>query len=180
MNYSSRLELPPDIKHIDYLTSLYSLYSMQSSTLRTIASSLMRLNLVLQTYILPPVDRLIRTLAAKPDVASVLLLILLLFVSLKLLNLLYNAIMWWIRLAIRLVFWGTIIGAAAWIYSRGPDGVAEDIQRLADVWSGEYSYWSARGKEGWAAATAAAGNARGPPGDGYQAYGRGRAAGGRW
>ncbi|GAM87750.1 hypothetical protein ANO11243_057770 [Dothideomycetidae sp. 11243] len=155
-----------------YITSLYSLYSMHSSTLRTVASSVNRFTLALQTYVLPPLDRLIRTLAAKPDVASVLLLIVLIFVSLKLLNLLYQTVMWWIRLAFRLAYWSAIIGVVTWVVTRGSDGVAADVQRVVDLWNGEYQYWKARKDEPWADSSTGRGY-----GEGYNAYGRGRAAG---
>ncbi|KAF2153113.1 hypothetical protein K461DRAFT_293402 [Myriangium duriaei CBS 260.36] len=158
----------------NYFTSLYSLYSLHSSTLRAVASTVTRITFAFQTYVLPPIDRLFRTLAAKPDVASVVLLIVLLFVSLKLLNLLYQAVMFWVRLIFRVVFWSAIIGVVAWVVSRGPDGVVDDVQRLADAWRGEYQYWQAREREGWVGGGGAGGRGRGY-GGGQQAYGRGRA-----
>jgi len=80
----------------------------------------------------------------QPDIASVVLLLILLFISLKILNILFNTVMFWVRLAIKMVFYGAILGLGMWVYTRGPEGVVEDCQSLAGVWRGEYAYWKDR------------------------------------
>jgi hypothetical protein len=40
-----------------------------------------------------------------------------------------------------MAFWGGLIGIALWMYARGPDGVAQDVQYWYDTWNREYQYW---------------------------------------
>jgi hypothetical protein len=88
-------------------------------------------------YILPLIDQV----SQKPDLATIALLLVILFVSLKLLNMLYQTLIFWIRMAWRLVFWGGLVALGLWMYNRGPEGVGEDIQYWADVWMQEREYW---------------------------------------
>ncbi|PSK37447.1 hypothetical protein B9Z65_2189 [Elsinoe australis] len=155
----------------EHITSLYTFYNTHSSTISTITNYITRLNLFLQSHILPFFLRL----TEKPDLASLALLLILLFISLKVLNLLYQAVMWWVRLAFRLVFWGAIIATVTWLFVRGPDGVMDDMSRLADTWKGEYGYWQAREQEARYFRDGRPGYAGGTGhGGGYRAYGRGR------
>ncbi|KAF4549471.1 Hypothetical protein D9617_21g096920 [Elsinoe fawcettii] len=155
----------------EHLTSLYSLYNTHSSTISTVSKYVTRFNLFLQAHILPFITRI----TEKPDLASLALLLILLFISLKVLNLLYQAVMWWVRLFFRLVFWGAIIAVVTWFVSRGPDGVIEDTGRLIDIWKGEYGYWKARDQEAKYFRDGQPGYAGGTGfGGGYRPYGRGR------
>lgn len=80
----------------------------------------------------------------KPDLATIALLLVILFLSLKLLNMLWQAVMFWVRLAYRIVFWGGLAAMALWMWTRGPDGVMEDLNTLAMAWGEEYKYWKER------------------------------------
>jgi hypothetical protein len=82
----------------------------------------------------------------KPDLATVALLLIILFVSLKILNMVYQTFVFWLRTAIRVVFWGCLGTLAVWMYHRGPDGVVEDVSYWYGAWSGEYEYWKEREK----------------------------------
>ncbi|KAG8625897.1 hypothetical protein KVT40_006298 [Elsinoe batatas] len=156
----------------EHITSLYSLYNTHSSTISTFTKYVTRFNLFLQANILPFFMRI----TEKPDLASLALLLILLFISLKVLNLLYQAVMWWVRLFFRLVFCGAIIAVVTWFVSRGPDGVVEDAGRLIDIWKGEYGYWRAREQEARYFKDGQPGYAGGAGHGGrYRAYGRGRA-----
>jgi len=78
-----------------------------------------------------------------PDVASVLLLGILLFVSLKVLNILRRAVMFWVMLVARVTYWGALAGAALWLYARGASGAVEDLRTgvgyIVDLFSQEYA-----------------------------------------
>jgi hypothetical protein len=84
---------------------------------------------------------LISKLFANPDLTTIALLLVIILVSLQILNMLYNQVMFWFRVARRMAFWGGLIGVALWMYARGPDGVAEDVRYWYETWNGEYQYW---------------------------------------
>jgi len=145
----------------------------QSSALSTLYTYATYANRAFQNYLLP----LVSSLSEKPDVASIILLLILLFVSLKLLNLVYNAVMFWVRLATRLFFWGTIIGVGLWIWQRGPDGVASDMESLFRAWRGEYEFWKAQADGRGATGTATGSTGRYTTAKGRKGQGRN---GGGW
>lgn len=90
-----------------------------------------------KSYLLPVVDQVSR----KPDLATIALLLIILFVSLKILNMLYQTFLFWLRMARRVVFWGGLVGLAIWMYTRGPDGAAADLRCWYDTWTAEYKHW---------------------------------------
>jgi len=85
-------------------------------------------------YITP----LIEQVARKPDLATVALLLIILFISLKLLNMVYQTLLFWFRMAKSVVFWGGLVSIAFWMYSRGPEGAVADVQYWYELWTGEY------------------------------------------
>lgn len=91
----------------------------------------------MQSYILP----LFEHVTQKPDLTSILLVLVILFLSLKLLNMLVQAVMFWVRLASRIAFWGGAIVLLLWFFNRGVDGAMEDVGYWTRVWNGEYEYW---------------------------------------
>ncbi|KAF2869885.1 nuclear pore assembly and biogenesis-domain-containing protein [Massariosphaeria phaeospora] len=88
----------------------------------------------LQTHLSP----LLARLATQPDVASILVLVTVLFVSFKILGMAYRAVMFWVKLAVRLALWGGIALVGLWVWSRGVEGFVDDVQGLAAFWMGEY------------------------------------------
>lgn len=65
-----------------------------------------------------------------------------LFISLKTLDMAYRAVMFWVNMLLRLVFWGAIVVLGMWVYNRGVDGFVEDISGLVEYWMGEYEKYS--------------------------------------
>ncbi|KAF2722787.1 hypothetical protein K431DRAFT_244366 [Polychaeton citri CBS 116435] len=96
-----------------------------------------------RSYILPLIDRV----AQKPDLATIALLLIILFVSLKILNMLWQAVMFWVRLAKTIIFWGGLGALAIWVYNRGPDGMMEDVSYWTEVWQQEHHYWKEQERE---------------------------------
>jgi hypothetical protein len=72
-----------------------------------------------------------------PSLTTIALLLIIFFISLRLLDMLWRAFMFWIRLATRIVFWGSIAILGCWIWARGPEGVIEDIGGMMTTWRGE-------------------------------------------
>ncbi|KAL2353863.1 hypothetical protein BJ546DRAFT_1061958 [Cryomyces antarcticus] len=87
---------------------------------------------------------LLTRLTASPDVASVVLLLLLLFLSLKILDMLRRTLLFWLGLACKIAFYGAVVVAALWLWQRGVDGALADSRRLAYGWSSEYASWRDR------------------------------------
>ena len=54
----------------------------------------------------------------------------------------YRAVIFWVNLALRLVFWGGILVVGFWVYNRGPEGFVEDVQGLVEYWLGQYEMYS--------------------------------------
>ncbi|GAB7365502.1 hypothetical protein MBLNU230_g6575t1 [Neophaeotheca triangularis] len=123
----------------------YSPYLRQALNYTTLLTTYAR------AYLLP----LITNLTQKPDLATIALLLVIFFISLKILNMLYQAVMFWVRLAWRIVFWGGAVLLGLWLYTRGPEGVMNDFGYWMEAWGREYKYWKdqeagarmARGKQ---------------------------------
>jgi hypothetical protein len=56
----------------------------------------------------------------------------------KIFNYLLNAVLFWVYLVAKLVFYGSVILFGFYVYQRGPDGVIEDVNAFVNTWSGEY------------------------------------------
>lgn len=138
----SRLLVEPSAnptRQTDYITLLPRFVSPSIyNPLFSIISTLFGLTRTLQTHFTPLLTRLI----AQPDVATILALLAILLISLKILDMVYRTIMFWVRMALQLVFWGAVIVVGYWIWSRGPEGFIEDVQGLGGYWMGEYERFS--------------------------------------
>jgi hypothetical protein len=93
--------------------------------------------LLLKSYLTP----IIAQITSKPDLASIALLLVILFVSFKLLNMALQSVLFWFRMIKRVAFWVGLAALALWMYNRGPEGAVEDVQQLAETWTGEYQHW---------------------------------------
>ncbi len=92
----------------------------------------------LQRHLTPLFTRLI----TQPDVATIVAVVIIFFISLKVLDMMYRAVIFWVNLALRLVFWGTILVMGLWMWNRGVDGFVDDVQGLGEYWLGEYERYS--------------------------------------
>ena len=90
-----------------------------------------------KSWILPLIDQVSR----KPDLATIALLLIIIFVSLKIVDMLWQTVMFWIRMVRRLVFWGGLAALALWVWSRGPEGMLEDVRYWSQTWNKEYDHW---------------------------------------
>ena len=108
----------------------YSPYARQAWSLLSTARS----------YAFLLVDQVTR----KPDLATIALLLVVIFVSLKILDILWQTVMFWLRMVRRVVFWGGLVVLAAWMWTRGPEGVVEDVGYWVGVWKEEKEHWVER------------------------------------
>ncbi|KAF2214936.1 hypothetical protein CERZMDRAFT_36615 [Cercospora zeae-maydis SCOH1-5] len=94
----------------------------------------------------PVLNAAIESVLTKPDLATLALLLIIVFVSLKILNMVVGTVLWWLRLIKSVVFYGGLMGLALWMYTRGPVGASEDVGYWWGVWRGEYAHWSEQGR----------------------------------
>ncbi|OCK73521.1 hypothetical protein K432DRAFT_387350 [Lepidopterella palustris CBS 459.81] len=50
----------------------------------------------------------------------------------------WRAVMFWVRLVFRIVFWGSLVLAGVWVWNRGVDDAVQDAQSAVAYWVG---YW---------------------------------------
>ncbi|OAK98682.1 hypothetical protein IQ06DRAFT_327227 [Phaeosphaeriaceae sp. SRC1lsM3a] len=123
----------------DYASLLPRLLpSSLASPLLTLLTTGLGLTRTLQTHLSPLLTRVV----TQPDIATILALLAIFFISLKILDMAYRAVMFWVNMVIRLVIWGSIVVLGMWIWNRGPEGFYEDICGLGEFWMGEYEKYS--------------------------------------
>ena len=71
----------------------------------------------------------------KPDLATILMLVTILFISLKVFNMLWQMVISWVKLVLKIVLWGGMALLAVWMYTRGPEGFMEDVEYWWQTWS---------------------------------------------
>ncbi|KAK5115963.1 hypothetical protein LTR62_000419 [Meristemomyces frigidus] len=114
-----------------------------ASYYKTYAPYLWRLTTLLTTtksHLLP----LLTTLTQKPDLTTLALLLIILLLSLKLLNLLWQTVLFWFKLARTILFWGGLLVLGLWMWSRGPEGVVGDVGVWVGRWKEEYAVLKGR------------------------------------
>lgn len=109
-----------------------------------------------------------------PDLISILLLAIILLVSLKILDYARRVIMFWVVLAMRLVFWGSLLGLAWYVYRVGVENAGRDLGWVWGFVEGFVEDFQRRGAAAAAAANANGGGRSGwGAGVGRKGYGRG-------
>lgn len=141
----------------DNRATAYEAYATYSPYLNYLSPYLSYLS-AFKTYTL----LLIEQITKKPDLATIALLLVILFVSLKILDMLWQSVLFWFRLAKKIIFWGGLLVLGTWLYVRGLEGVVEDLGYWQGQWRGEYAVWKERerlarlgrqqGRGGWSLA----------------------------
>lgn len=85
----------------------------------------------LEPYLITPLSRLLAS--STPDLVSVLLLLLVLVVSLKVLDYMRRVVMFWVMLAVRVVFYGSVVALGCYVYSVGVEKAGRDLGWLLGV-----------------------------------------------
>lgn len=110
------------------ISSMKNIQTLTSGHLSSIRTS------YLEPYIIQPLSSLLAS--STPDLVSVFLLALILLISLKVLDYARRVIVFWITLAFRLVFWGTVIGVAYYVYTVGVEKTVKDLGWLWGIAEG--------------------------------------------
>jgi hypothetical protein len=101
------------------------------------------LNNIFHNYLLPTFQSLLE----KPDLTKIALMLVILYISLKLVNMLVQSVLFWVRLAFRITFWGGLVVLAFWLSQRGVDGAAEDVGYWYRMWKGELDYYKSQAEQ---------------------------------
>ncbi|KAK8156124.1 hypothetical protein IWX90DRAFT_486883 [Phyllosticta citrichinensis] len=115
-----------------------------NSSQNGIAAPFSMLLSLLKSYLVPLFSRI----PAHPDLASIALLLVILWLSLQVLKMLYGVVVFWVTLAVRLLVVGTVVLAALYVWSNGAEqtvaDVSEGLAYWVDVWKGEYGRFQAQ------------------------------------
>ncbi|KAJ4296742.1 hypothetical protein N0V90_006790 [Kalmusia sp. IMI 367209] len=119
----------------DYISLLHHLLpSTFTNPLIQITTTIYGIVRAAQTYLSPLLAKVI----SQPDIASILGLVVILWLSMKIVGMALRSVIFWLSLVWTVVKWGVIFGVALWVWNRGPEGAAQDAQELMEVWMGEY------------------------------------------
>ncbi|CAG8110033.1 unnamed protein product [Penicillium olsonii] len=130
---------------------------LQSATQSHLMSKLTHLRtMIVQPYLIEPLSEFMASHSSStPDLLTICLLAIILFISLKILGYAYRVVMFWVTLVFRLVFWGSLIAVGYHIYNVGPEKSYQDFGWLWGVLYGFVNDFQEKGK---AAAAAYAAN----------------------
>jgi hypothetical protein len=142
------LPLPNSIlTHLTTHSTTYLTLFQRLQTIRKLCHTQL-INPLLNHLIYPALLRLYNS----PDILTIVLLGVLLLISLKILELLRRAVVFWVRMFTRLAFWGSILVAGVYVWGRGWEGALEDGQRwggeIAALWMREYRRYEAAQQDG--------------------------------
>ncbi|KAI5251302.1 hypothetical protein E4T42_04443 [Aureobasidium subglaciale] len=98
---------------------------------------------IFYNYLLP----VFQSLLEKPDLTKIALMLVILYISLKLLKMLVSSVLFWFRLAFRISFWGGLVVLAFWLSQRGVDGAAEDVGYWFRLWKGELDHYKSQAEQ---------------------------------
>lgn len=90
----------------------------------------------IQPYLIEPLSAFLTNSTAMPDLFSIVLLVIVFYISLRVLDYARRVIMFWVMLAFRLVFWGSVLGFTWYVYRVGIDTAGRDVGWLFGVISG--------------------------------------------
>jgi hypothetical protein len=118
----------------------------------------------------PVLDRLTQALHRSPDIVVLAFFLTMLFLTIQILNWARRVVMFWTRMALRLVFWSAIIALGAMVWQRGLEATARDMMTIGqqligyaamvrDIWMREYQKYEAQERAGRAAGRSGAGYA---------------------
>ncbi|CAG8379940.1 unnamed protein product [Penicillium salamii] len=126
---------------------------LQSATQSHLVSKLTHLRtMVVQPYLIEQLSEFMASYSASaPDLLTIFLLAIILFLSLKLLGYAYRIVMFWVTLVFRLVFWGSIIALGYHVYNAGPEKAYQDFGWLWGLLYGFVDDFQEKGKTAAAA-----------------------------
>ncbi|KAI9696560.1 MAG: hypothetical protein M1836_005579 [Candelina mexicana] len=121
---------------------IFQLYRLSSPYIPLLISTTHRLQSYLSTL---PLQNLNTLFTTAPDLTSLALLLLILFLSVKFLNMLRRAFISWLVFWIKVGFWAVVILLGVVVWQRGPEQAFRDLGFLwgegEQVWKMEKRRW---------------------------------------
>jgi hypothetical protein len=130
---------PALICHLDWASYLFRHGYLTPSLFGPLST----LNNIFYNYLLPT----FQSLLDKPDLTKIALMLVILYISLKLVSMLVQSVLFWVRLAFRITFWGGLVVLAFWLSQRGVDGAAEDVGYWYRMWKGELEHYKSQAEQ---------------------------------
>ncbi|RAH66126.1 Apq12 family protein [Aspergillus aculeatinus CBS 121060] len=125
--------LPDSITQHLTTTSFSALTAHLNTSYLTPALAHVRAAYIDPYLVRPAASYLAASSGAMPDLISVTLLLVILFLSLKLLDYARRVVMFWVSLAWWLLWWGTVLGVGVWLYTSGVERAARDVGWLVGL-----------------------------------------------
>ncbi|KAH6854505.1 hypothetical protein B0I37DRAFT_32648 [Chaetomium sp. MPI-CAGE-AT-0009] len=135
--------LPPET--LIYLARLQTTLLSPTGPLQTVRDALAQLTDMLTPHLAAALDRLVTILSASPNVVAAAVLVVLAIVILQILSLVRRVVLFWTRVAFRLLFWAGVALLFSWAWQRGMERSVRD----AAVAGGKVAGWLAGAGEAW-------------------------------
>ncbi|KAK3298985.1 uncharacterized protein B0H64DRAFT_386780 [Chaetomium fimeti] len=135
--------LPPET--LTYLAQLQTTLLSPTGPLQTLRDALAHLTAMLTPLFTAAIDRLVTLLSASPNVVAAAVLVVLAIVILQILSLVRRVVLFWTRVAFRLVFWAGVALVVSWAWQRGMERSLRD----AAVVGGKAAGWLAGAGQAW-------------------------------
>ncbi|KAL2127476.1 hypothetical protein VTI74DRAFT_10678 [Chaetomium olivicolor] len=132
--------LPPELLH-----PLEASLTSPSSPLRTIPRALSSLASQLRPLLDMALDRLLAVLSAAPNIVSAALVLVLAAVMLQILSVVRRIMLFWTRLAFRVLWWVAVGLIASMVWQRGVERTVGDVV----FWGGKLAAWGMGLLEVW-------------------------------
>ncbi|PYH44454.1 Apq12 family protein [Aspergillus saccharolyticus JOP 1030-1] len=127
--------LPDSIAQHLSTTSLSAITAHLNATYLTPALAHVRAAYIDPYLVRPAAGYLASTSSSStmPDLTTVVLMLVILFLSLKVLDYMRRVVMFWVGLVWWLAWWGTVIGVGIWLYNSGLERAASDVGWLVGL-----------------------------------------------
>ncbi|KAK4250421.1 hypothetical protein C7999DRAFT_29005 [Corynascus novoguineensis] len=135
--------LPPDL--LTYLDSARTALLHPSSPVHALRAALSRLAAEMVPLLASALDALAALLASSPTVVAAAVLLILAAVVLQILSIVRRILLFWTRLAFRLLFWAAVALLVSAVWQRGLERSARDAAAVGSTVAG----WAAGAGEIW-------------------------------
>ncbi|PYI13853.1 hypothetical protein BO99DRAFT_407169 [Aspergillus violaceofuscus CBS 115571] len=131
--YTDPVVVPDSITQHLTTTSFSALTAHLNTSYLTPALAHVRAAYIDPYLVRPAASYLASSGGAMPDLLSVALLLVILFLSLKVLDYARRVVMFWVGLAWWLLWWASVIGVGVWLYTSGVERAARDVGWLVGL-----------------------------------------------
>ncbi|KAH6636622.1 hypothetical protein F5144DRAFT_611337 [Chaetomium tenue] len=135
--------LPPDT--LLYLAHLQTTLLSPTGPLQPLRTLLTHLLTLLTPLLTTALDRLTTILSSSPNIVAATVLLLLAIAVLQILALVRRIVLFWTRVAFRLLFWAAVALVVSWAWQRGVERSVRDVA----VVGGKVAGWLAGAGQAW-------------------------------